>query len=204
MKRLISIVLAFSTLTSFAQTSVDGFFAKVGESRVSFDYTFLVNAQTKIKGSGDVTVQDDAFRMNGNGLEVWCDGSVRWTIDRDGEEAVVESVEENGAARYSANPALLLTNLDKAFVRTKSATDTFQGKKAWAVYMKPQVSCDVSMVKLYFVSSVLEGASVTVADGTQTDFVFSGWKFEEKTESLSAFRFDESTLGKDYWMTDLR
>ena len=149
-------------------------------------------------------VQDNAFRMNGNGLEVWCDGTVRWTVDREGKEAVVESVGENEATRYSANPALLLSNLDKVFVRTKSATDKFQGKKAWAVYMKPQVNCDVAMVKLYFVSSVLEGASVIVEDGTQTDFVFSNWKFDEKTESLSAFRFDESSLGKDYVVTDLR
>ena len=29
-------------------------------------------------------------------------------------------------------------------------------------------------------------------------------KFNEKAESLSAFRFDESSLGKDYVVTDLR
>lgn len=204
MKRFVTILLAFSALTSFAQDSVDDFFAKVGDSQVSFSYTFSVNAQTKIQGSGAVTVQDNAFKMSGNGLEVWCDGTSRWTVDASGKEAVIESVEENEATRYSANPALLLSNLDKAFVRTKSATDKFQGKKAWAVYLEPQVSCDVSLVKLYFVSSVLEGASVIVEDGTQTDFVFSGWKFNEKAESLSAFRFDESSLSKDYVVTDLR
>ena len=125
MKRFVTILLAFSALTSFAQGSVDDFFAKVGDSQVSFSYTFSVNAQTKIQGSGALTVQDNAFKMSGNGLEVWCDGTSRWTVDASGKEAVIESVEENEATRYSANPALLLSNLDKAFVRTKSATEKF-------------------------------------------------------------------------------
>jgi hypothetical protein len=50
--------------------------------------------------------------MNGNGIEIFCDGKTTWMLDEQAKEVIIESAESNSAG-YLANPVLLLMNLEE-------------------------------------------------------------------------------------------
>ena len=134
--------LALFSIPSGAKSKTLGsFIDKVSSSLVTFDYSFTMQttkSKTKMTGSGNVKVQGNAFFMEGNGMEVWCDGSTRWTIDRFAEEALVESVSESYDS-YATNPALMITAVDDAFNEVSFGTSKFQGKAVDASVLSPCV-----------------------------------------------------------------
>ena len=188
------------------------FVDKVSSSLVSFEYSFSFQNpryKSKMTGSGDVKVLDNAFVMNGNGLEVWCDGSTRWTVDRMAEEALVEYVDDS-ADSYATNPALMISAVDSAFTEISSGVSKFQGKVADASVLSPKVkgkySMDISQLKLFFKTgtSILIGAEVKLNDGSVSEFTISALSFSDRLETKESFRFDEKTLDDSYVVTDLR
>jgi hypothetical protein len=72
----------------------------------------------KVMGDGQVAVQGDSYHMQGNGMQIYCDGSTTWLIDEAAEEVVIESADSNDAG-FLANPILLLMNLDESGVSYK-------------------------------------------------------------------------------------
>ena len=89
-------LLALPQVTFAKSKTLDTFVSKVSSSLVSFDYSFTMpTKKAKMTGNGSVKVQGTSFIVDGNGLEIWCDGVTRWTIDRISEEALVESVDES-------------------------------------------------------------------------------------------------------------
>ena len=219
MKKLVSLfallVLAAipGVLPLRAQEGVlQDFLKKTSVSRVSFDYSFSVPAgRTKMEGSGNVLLQGDAFRVEGNGLDIRCDGKTRWTVDTDGEEAVIEPVDDSGADFY-ANPALLVVAVDKAFREVSSGKATFRGKGVRQSVLKPLddsatvAGSEIESLKLYFASDKAEmlGAEFTMEDGSVTVFLLSQWKFAPASDDLAPFRFSASAFGANYVVTDLR
>ena len=83
---------------------------RAGESRTSFTYTYSLS---KDGGGfnevtcGKVTVEDNAYFMEGLGLEVTSDGETRLSIDREAREAVLEKVEKED---MFTNPALFISS----------------------------------------------------------------------------------------------
>ncbi|MBP5218661.1 MAG: outer membrane lipoprotein carrier protein LolA [Bacteroidales bacterium] len=190
--------------------TLTGFIDKVSSSLVTFDYSFsMQTGKSKMKGSGTVKVQDNAFYMEGNGLEVWCDGKTRWTVDRVSEEALIEGVDESYDS-YATNPALMITSVDEAFSETAFGSATFQGKAVDASTLVPvnkgKYSMDIAGLKLFFAKGTtnLVGAEITLNDGSVSEFSVTGLKFLEKIKEKESFRFDEKTLGSSYVVTDLR
>ena len=188
------------------------FIDKVSASLVSFDYSFTMRtakSSSKMTGTGDVRVQDNAFVLNGNGMEVWCDGRVRWTVDRFAEEALVETVEES-ADIYATNPALMITSVDSAFEEVSFGADKFQGKSVEASTLSPlnkgRYSMDIDELKLYFRSgtTVLVGAEVKLNDGSVSEFIITRFAFSDRLDTKESFRCDEKTLDDSYVVTDLR
>ena len=55
--------------------------------------------------SGNLEVEDNAFRLDALGLRIISDGITRWTLDDEAREAVVETVQKEDV---TANPALLI------------------------------------------------------------------------------------------------
>ena len=56
---------------------------KVSVSAVSFNYEYVVDdGRARITGGGSIDMQGEAYLMNGDELEVFCDGRTRWTVDR--------------------------------------------------------------------------------------------------------------------------
>jgi outer membrane lipoprotein-sorting protein len=205
--------LALFSIPSGAKSKTLGSFVdRVSSSLVTFDYSFTMQttkSKTKMTGSGNVKVQGNAFFMEGNGMEVWCDGSTRWTIDRFAEEALVESVSESYDS-YATNPALMITAVDDAFNEVSFGTSKFQGKAVDASVLSPvhkgKYSMDIAELKLFFKSgtSDLVGAEVKLNDGSVSEFSITGMTFSAQVEKKESFRFDEKTLDDSYVITDLR
>ena len=196
---------------SFAKSkTLESFVARVSASLVSFDYSFTMpTKKAKMTGNGTVKVLGSSFLVDGNGLEIWCDGKTRWTIDRVSEEALVESVDDSFDS-YATNPALMISSVDNAFNEVSFGASKFGGKVVDASVLSPvskgKGSMDISSLKLFFRSgtTALVGAEVTLNDGSVSDFTISNLRFEEAGKSKESFRFDEKTLDSSYIVTDLR
>lgn len=196
---------------SFAKSkTLDTFVAKVSASLVSFDYSFTMPAKkAKMTGNGSVKVQGNSFIVDGNGLEICCDGKTRWTIDRISEEALVESVDDSYDS-YATNPALMIASIDNAFNEVSFGSSKFGGKVVDASILSPvskgKGSMDIAGLKLFFRSgtTTLVGAEVTLNDGSVSNFTITNLKFEEAVKSKESFRFNEKTLDSSYVITDLR
>ena len=60
----------------------DIFRNKACEQFVSIVYEFSTTmAGHKVMGDGQVAVQGDSYHMQGNGMQIYCDGSTTWLID---------------------------------------------------------------------------------------------------------------------------
>ncbi len=203
-------VMALPEVSLAKSRTLETFIAKVSSSLVSFDYSFTMpTRKAKMTGNGAVKVQGNSFFVDGNGLELWCDGKTRWTIDRISEEALVESVEDSFDG-YATNPAQMIVSIDDAFTETSFGGSRFGGKAVDASVLSPvhkgKGSMDISGLTLFFRSgtTTLVGAEVTLNDGSVSDFTISNLRFEVGDKSKESFRFDEKTLDSSYVITDLR
>ncbi len=215
MRKTIIIAAALIAICQYSgakSKTLEAFIGKVSSSLVSFDYSFSarsVKSKAKMTGEGTVKVQDNAFVMDGNGLEVWCDGSIRWTVDRMAEEALVENVDDS-AESYATNPALMITSVDSAFEEVSFGVTKFQDKAVDASVLSPlrkgKYSMDIAQLKLFFKSGTtdLVGAEVKLNDGSVSEFIIKNLSFSERLETKESFRFDEKTLDDSYVVTDLR
>lgn len=206
MKRLI--VLIISTLTSvvsFAQTDAYKVFVSNAESkRADFTYSYSTGLETRMTGKGRVLVQDDCFYLTGNELEIYCDGKTAATLDRTAKEVILEAVDGEDQGNY-VNPALLVSSVSKQFKCTSQKTENYSGKPAVKVVLEPRRSLNVLRITLHLSidGMALLAASMTMDDGTVSDFVISSFRFLPKG-SVGDFRLDTKSLGKGYIITDLR
>jgi len=110
MKRiLVSLAALAACLLSGAQTRIP-LLDRVPGHRVSCNYTYSVSRDGEPFSevtSGKLEVEDNAFRLEGLGLRIVSDGSVRWTLDDEAREAVVEAVLQDD---ITVNPALLIND----------------------------------------------------------------------------------------------
>lgn len=181
---------------------VGDFAATLASSDVSFRYAFEVKRDVPMKGNGTASLCGPAYHVSGNGMDIWCDGVTRWTIDRNAREAYIEPVNAE-SADYLSNPATLLGALEQSF-RVISASDvTLNGKKLQAFKLAPALDeTGLDRVVLYLDGSVPVRVSIVVEDGTETVFRLSNYSVKEKSDAVYAF--DIASLGADYVVTDLR
>lgn len=108
MKRFVSVLL-FSLLLQGLQAQ-DGIplLDKVAGHRVHFHYTYSLSragADFAPVTDGQVTVEGNAYILEGLGMKVVSDGTTRWTLDPEAKEAVVEAVQKED---LFTNPALFI------------------------------------------------------------------------------------------------
>lgn len=193
---------------SFAQGSaaLERFSDNLSHSRAEFTYSFSSGKDTKIMGSGKATLQGECFLVNGNGLEIRCDGKEIWTIDRKAKEATAESLAIEGMQDLYANPALLIANLANAF-NVRFIRDTnVSGKSAAVFALSPKESItdfNSMTVTLAADGSAIFALVVTTKDGTVTSFTIPSFKFCPMGKN-SEFSTAESSFDKSYLITDLR
>lgn len=110
MKRLSFLIAALLLpLAAFAQDRIP-LLDKVPGHRVSFYYTYTIvkeGSPSQEVTSGEVTLEGNAYRATGLGLEILCDGVTRWTREEAAREVLVETVQPDDAY---ANPAQLVAS----------------------------------------------------------------------------------------------
>ena len=125
MKRIVTGLAAILlSLTAFAQGGIP-ILDRVPDHRVLFHYTYSLSQggkpMTQIT-DGDVIVEDNAYRLSGLGLEVRSDGTTRWSVDREAEELLIETVAKED---LFTNPALFISSykgyMDKIRVNASSS-----------------------------------------------------------------------------------
>ena len=204
--RKISVMLLLLAGFSFSLSAGDiirEFSSRVASSCVSFDYSFSVSGETPVTGAGGVIFQNDCYKMLSSGMEIWCDGRTRWTVDHSSEEAYIETVDPS-STDYVSNPSALILAVGSVFTQTSLKPSTFNGKSATSVTLVPSVSgTGLSQVVMYFsADNVPVGAVITVDDGTRATFVIKN--FSAAPLSGQSFSYDVKRLGKTYVVTDLR
>ncbi len=109
MKRAVAVI--FSMLVAFGMYAQGlGLLDKARDNRTSFNYTYSLSRDGepfKDITSGKVTVEDNAYYMEGLGIEVTSDGNSRLSIDSEAHEAVIEKVEKED---MFTNPALFISS----------------------------------------------------------------------------------------------
>lgn len=180
------------------------FNGKASSCRMEFDYSYVTGGGPAVMtGSGSVSAQDSMFRMTGSGLEVWCDGTSKWTVDRTAEEAVAEPAGDY-AGDFLSNPAAVLSLLRNAEV-TDTDSSVRNGRQVTEYVLRPDASSGLSEIRICFDNSAVvpTAAFIVLENGTTVDFVINSFKYEEKS-SAAAFTFDETSLTSSYAVTDLR
>lgn len=199
---VLSLISAYMPVSG--QQIVKSFAEAVSDRCVNVSYSYKIISSTNIKGSGTLRLQDDAFYMNGDGLEIWCDGKTRWTLDRAAEEMAVESVSESESGAAAVDPALVLTSLDTHFNVVSSSSEADGLTK---VRFSPlSGALEISSLTAWFKSAklpVLSKADVVMEDGTVLEFVFTSMTYSEKVP-VSEFSFDMKNASKSWIITDLR
>ena len=203
-KYLLLILSLLCAVGAFAQDrgSFDAFAATLASKEVSFRYSFEVQGDVPMKGNGTASLCGASYRVSGNGMECWCDGVTRWSVDRSAKEAYIEAVDPT-LVDYLSNPAALLGALESAF-RIDSVAEAKRGGRALqALHLVPSVDgTGLDAVVLYLDSSTPVEVSIAVSDGPRTLFRLSDYSVKEKSDA--AYSFDIASLGADFAVTDLR
>ena len=108
-RRLISLaIMLLACALSYAQSIPQ--LDRAAGKRVSFHYEYNLSKNggdfSKVT-EGEVLVEDIAYRLDGLGLTIVCDGETRWTYDPQAGEVVIESAEKDNIL---SNPALLISS----------------------------------------------------------------------------------------------
>lgn len=109
-RRLLTLILlALCSLHVRAQGGIP-LLDKVEGHRVTFHYTYSLSrdggAFTPVT-DGNVTLEENAYVLEGLGLKVISDGATRWSLDAETKEAVVENVVKED---LFTNPALFIAS----------------------------------------------------------------------------------------------
>lgn len=108
MKRLVSILLFSLSFWGLQAQEGIPLLDKVAGHRVRFHYTYSLSqkgADFSPVTDGQVTVEGNAYILEGLGMKVFSDGTTRWTLDPEAREAVVEAVQKED---LFTNPALFI------------------------------------------------------------------------------------------------
>ena len=94
MKRWLFPLLALLlSLTAAAQPQLAEIAAHLQTDRISLLYDCTYTQDAPVKLSGTLLIQGECYRAVGNGMEIYCDGTVRWTVDPDSKEVYIEPAE---------------------------------------------------------------------------------------------------------------
>lgn len=212
---LASACLLLTASVSYAAEGVlETFTDAFSSACLAFDYTYGYEASgVKFTGNGNIILNGDSFIMKGDGLEIYCDGTVKWTVDRSAAEAVVETFDGENID-YLANPALLLGNVSQAFSVTSEKRVEYCGRNATEVRLQPLTGMGgIESASIFFSDDLLKGADGSAAmpvgaeldmdDGTVIGLSLSSFAVLSE-EDVPVFSFDGESLGDGYIVTDLR
>lgn len=92
MKKWILILVALLPLTAAAQRyTLDTVAAHLRTDRISLRYDCTIAQPAPVQLSGELLIQGDCYLAKGNGMEIYCNGTTRWTVDPESKEVYIET-----------------------------------------------------------------------------------------------------------------
>ena len=79
------------SLTVSAQPQLAEIAAHLQTDRISLRYDCTYTEDTPVKLTGVLLIQGDCYRAVGNGMEIYCDGTTRWSVDPASKEVYIEA-----------------------------------------------------------------------------------------------------------------
>ena len=193
-------LLAILPASLVAQSTdlLDALYENFASHCISLDCEYSVVSQgVPSKGGCKVEVQGISYRMQGFGLDVYCDGETVWLLDPMAKEAIAEPVNDDSFS-YMSNPALLFRDMDKVF-KVASATASGSGMKYNMSARKP---CGISKAVL----EIDRNSLLRIAEFTLDDC--SVMKIKVLSMQVQPLKTKESfapgNLSSDWIITDLR
>ena len=128
MKRLtlLLLLLAAAVHTVAAQGDASALLKKIEGKRVSFDYSLNTADKISVKHSGSALIEGKCYRIVDNGMEIWCDGVTRWTVDKEAKEVYIEDPGEE--ADMLLSPSRLLSNVKDLVAGSSTASGKYTGE----------------------------------------------------------------------------
>ena len=168
MKRFVSVLL-FSLLLQGLQAQ-DGIplLDKVAGHRVHFHYTYSLSragADFAPVTDGQVTVEGNAYILEGLGMKVLSDGTTRWTLDPEAKEAVVEAVQKED---LFTNPALFIGSY-------RNYMDKLQVNASGKDSLDVTLTLDTETQARFVLSSIVYGEEQGKSDFSMDEKSLSGY-----------------------------
>jgi len=93
MKRTVLIIMLLASCFSLrSETSALEILSQRQDRRITLSYSFTANQNgTDIQFTGQATAQDNCFRITANGLEIYCDSTAFYVVDRKAKEVCIDS-----------------------------------------------------------------------------------------------------------------
>ena len=85
--------LLLSLTAAAQQPQLSEIAAHLQTDRISLRYDCTYTEDTPVKLSGILLIQGDCYRAVGNGMEIYCDGATRWSVDPASKEVYIEPAE---------------------------------------------------------------------------------------------------------------
>lgn len=205
-RRVLTILLTLVPMlyaSAQGQSLIDRFYAGVSDSCLEMSYSYSARISGIMNnGQGHLSSQDLMWKVNGNGVEMYCDAKSLWVLDRSMKEVVIEPAADAADSEWLSNPAIIFARL-KTLFKVAETLPSSDGKSL--LYMLSPVSkgninyCNVELMKS---DASIRRASVALSDGTLIKIEVSSMELTPK-KSVEAFRphidFDSSWI-----LTDLR
>lgn len=87
---LLALLPLLLSLPAAAQPQLDQIAAHLQTDCISLHYACTYTEDTPVKLSGTLLIQGDCYRAVGNGMEIYCDGATRWSVDPASKEVYIE------------------------------------------------------------------------------------------------------------------
>lgn len=90
MKRILTLLVCALLCQALGaqQFNLESLLNKVQTNRISLDYTCTLGGKTQLKGK--VLAQQNSYYASLPGMEIYCDGRTRWTVDSESKEVYIE------------------------------------------------------------------------------------------------------------------
>ena len=201
---IVSMLLLFPSVVYAQRDSLlERFYKITSDSCVEFEYKYSVRISgVNQTGSGVLSAQGNLWMLNGNGLEMYCDGSSQWIIDPSMKEVVIETLLEDADGQLQTNPSFLFMRMKELFI-VKESRDAEDGQAVLYV-LAPKVKSDISYfnVELVKADASVRNGVVALNDGTLIKIEVSSMKLTPK-RSIEDFH-PHSDFDSSWIITDLR
>lgn len=96
---------------------------KLEGHRVSFNYSWTTTDKVPVRQSGTAIIDGDCYAIRGGGLDIYCDGQTKWTVDTEAREVYVEP--SGGVRDFIAAPAEWLDKVKDLEISEGSVSGIF-------------------------------------------------------------------------------